>query len=255
MPQDQWHITPVLLLQAGVKSSLQTAGNDVLTQQQNLQAGNAFGLPATNPQVAFPTGTITTNDWFLPQVGAIWDVTDSDRCSPMSRKTSASSCPTPRAAISMAPRPGAWAASSPSTPSSRRRIRNGPGPMKPARAPAARSDLGPLTSIDGQANYYHVDFYNRLFNVATFNFINPNPSILVNVGGVTDDGVDIAGTLHFGEHFQFYDAVSWNQSHYDDNYSDCYRWRLHRGADRRQAGAARAELAESLHLLRQLGRV
>ena len=39
------------------------------------------------------------------------------------------------------------------------------------------------------------------------------------MGGVTDDGVDVAGTLHFGEHFQFYDAVSWNQSHYDDNYS------------------------------------
>jgi iron complex outermembrane receptor protein len=36
-------------------------------------------------------------------------------------------------------------------------------------------DLGPLTSVEGQINYYHVDFYNRLFNVATFNFINPNP--------------------------------------------------------------------------------
>ena len=34
-------------------------------------------------------------------------------------------------------------------------------------------DLGRLTAIDGQANYYHVDFHNRLFNVAPFNLFNP----------------------------------------------------------------------------------
>jgi hypothetical protein len=36
---------------------------------------------------------------------------------------------------------------------------------------------------------------------------------------VTDNGLDIAGTLHFGDHFEVYDALSWNQSQYDDNYS------------------------------------
>ena len=55
------------------------------------------------------------------------------------------------------------------------------------------------------------NFSNRLFNVAAYNFINPNPAILVNVGGVTTNGVDIAATLNFGEHFQFYDAVSLQQ--------------------------------------------
>jgi hypothetical protein len=94
-----------------VKASLQTAGNNVLTQQQNVQAGNAYGLPATNPQVQFPTGTITTNEWFLPQVGAIWNVTTASKSSSISRRMCASSCPMPPAAISTAPRPGAWAAS------------------------------------------------------------------------------------------------------------------------------------------------
>jgi outer membrane protein OmpA-like peptidoglycan-associated protein len=80
-------------------------------------------------------------------------------------------------------------------------------------------DLGFLTGIEGQVNYYHVDFSNRLFNVATYSFINPNPSILVNVGGVTTDGADAAATLHFGEHFHLYNTVSYNKSTYDSNYS------------------------------------
>jgi hypothetical protein len=64
-----------------------------------------------------------------------------------------------------------------------------------------------------------VDFHNRLFNVAPFNLFNPPPSILVNVGSVTTDGVDVAATLHFGDHFQFYDAISYNSSAYSSNYT------------------------------------
>jgi iron complex outermembrane receptor protein len=56
-------------------------------------------------------------------------------------------------------------------------------------------------------------------NVATFSFINPNPAILVNVGGVTTDGADLAATLHFGQHVQFYNGVSYNKSKYDSSYS------------------------------------
>ena len=215
--QDQWRITPDLLLQAGVKSSLQTAGNNVLTQQQNLQAGNAFGLPATSPQVQFPTGSITTNEWFLPQVGAIWDVTDSEQVFANIQENV-------RQFVPYAAGSNFYGAS-PWSLGSQLAFNTFKQTAHPERSwtyeagirSSREVDLGPITGIDGQANYYHVDFYNRLFNVATYNFINPNPAILVNVGGVTDDGVDIAGTLHFGEHFQFYDAVSWNQSQYNDN--------------------------------------
>ena len=38
------------------------------------------------------------------------------------------------------------------------------------------------------------------------------------VGSVTTDGVDLAGTVHFGPHVSFYDAVSYNRSVYDDDY-------------------------------------
>jgi iron complex outermembrane recepter protein len=43
--------------------------------------------------------------------------------------------------------------------------------------------------------------------------------VLVNVGGVTTDGADVAATLHFGDHLQFYNGISYNKSTYDSNYS------------------------------------
>jgi len=70
-------------------------------------------------------------------------------------------------------------------------------------------DLGPLTSVQARVSYYHVDFSNRLLNVAAFNFINPNPAVLVNVGGVTTNDVDLAGTLNFGERsFRYFKWLS-----------------------------------------------
>jgi iron complex outermembrane receptor protein len=80
-------------------------------------------------------------------------------------------------------------------------------------------DLGVLTSIEGQASVYHVDFSNRILNIAPYNFINPAPSILVNVGGVTTNGVDIAETFNFGPHLHLYDGLSYNKSTYDSNYN------------------------------------
>ncbi len=217
--QDQWHILQDLTLSAGVKSSLQTAGNNVITQQRNLQAGNAFGLPATNPQVNFPTGEITSNYWFLPQAGLLWDATETEQVFVNVQENLRQFVP--YAAGSN------FYGSSPWSLGSQAAFDTFKNTAHPERSwtyevgvrSSRQLDLGPITGIDGQANYYHVDFYNRLFNVATFNFINPNPAILVNVGGVTADGVDIAATLHFGEHFQFYNGLSYNQSQYNENFN------------------------------------
>ena len=81
--------------------------------------------------------------------------------------------------------------------------------------------LGPITGFEGQLSYYHVNFQNRLLAVSptqTITAIVSGATIINNVGGVTTDGVDIAGTLHFGPHFSFYDALSYNNSAFDDNY-------------------------------------
>ncbi len=217
--QDQWRIFPELLLQAGIKASLQTASNHVVTQQQNLQAGNPFGLPATNPQVNFPTGTLTSNDWFLPQVGAVWDVNEHEQVFANIQKNM-------RQFIPYAAGSNFYGAS-PFSLGSQQAFDDFKATAHPETSwtyeVGARTqrdvDLGPITGIEGQVNYYHVDFSNRLFNVATFNFINPNPSILVNVGGVTTDGVDLAATLHFGDHLHFYNAISYNRSTYDSDFN------------------------------------
>src|SRR5476651_2277820 len=84
-------------------------------------------------------------------------------------------------------------------------------------------DLGPLTAFDGQIDLYHVDFKDRLLAISPTpvitSIIGGNP-ILTNVGSVTTDGIDLSGTLHFGRMFSFYDALSYNHSKYDDNYSN-----------------------------------
>jgi hypothetical protein len=83
-----------------------------------------------------------------------------------------------------------------------------------------------VTGVEGQVEYYHVDFSNRLLNITSTTvagqtilgtFTAPQTA-LVNVGGVTTNGVDLAGTLHFGDHFSLYDAISYNDSTYDSNY-------------------------------------
>lgn len=208
--QDQWHIMPTLVLSAGVKSSLQTAGNNVLVQQ----------LPASaNPVATFPTGQITSNYWFLPQAGLTWEATDNEQVFVNVQENLRQFVPYAAGSNFYGASP--WSLGSQAAFDT---FKNTAHPERSWTYEAGirsqrQVDLGPLSAIEGQVNYYHVDFYNRLFNVATFNFINPNPSILVNVGGVTADGVDVAATFHFGDHFVFYDAISYNQSHYDDNYS------------------------------------
>jgi outer membrane receptor protein involved in Fe transport len=48
--------------------------------------------------------------------------------------------------------------------------------------------------------------------------IGGNLAVLTNVGSVKTNGIDLSGTLHFGRNFSLYNALSYNQSKYDDNY-------------------------------------
>jgi outer membrane receptor protein involved in Fe transport len=209
--QDQWQITPDILLQAGFKSSLQTASDTVVVQQQN--------LPATNPPVHYPTGSITSDNGFLPQAGAVWDVTPNDHLFVNVQKNLRQFIPYGAGSNYYGTSP--WSLGSQAAFDQFKATAQPETSWTYEAGIRSKWDLGDgfLTGIEGQANYYHVDFSNRLLNIATFNFINPNPAILVNVGGVTTDGADVAVTLHFGPHFQFYDALSYNSSTYASNYT------------------------------------
>jgi outer membrane receptor protein involved in Fe transport len=209
--QDQWRILPNLLLQFGDKVSLQRAKGQVLIQQKN--------LPTAAVPVQFPSGTIITREWFLPQIGFTYDWTPHEQVFGNIQKNLRQFIPYSQGGNFYGTAPwslGTQAAfdlfKSTVNPESSWTYEIGVRTKRPV-------ELGFITAIEGQANYYHVNFSNRILNVAPYNFINPAPSILVNVGGVTTDGVDVAGTLRFGPHWSLYNAVSYNKSTYDQNYS------------------------------------
>jgi len=209
--QDQWQIRPDLLLQAGWKASLQTAENTLPAQQRN--------LPTTNPPVNFPVGSITSDNWFLPQLGVLWDVTASEQVFFNFQKNLRQFIPYGAGSNFYGASP--WSLGSQAAFEEFKRTADPETSLTyEAGVRSKRTlDSGWITAIEGQFNVYHVAFSDRLLNVATFSFINPNPAVLVNVGDVTTNGADIAATLHFGDHFQFYNGISYNKSKYDSDYS------------------------------------
>ncbi|HEY6922889.1 MAG TPA: TonB-dependent receptor, partial [Steroidobacteraceae bacterium] len=209
--QDQWQALPNLLLQFGWKASLQTASNTLPVQQRN--------LPTTNPPVHYPVGSITSDNWFLPQAGVVWDVTASEHLFFNVQKNLRQFIPYGAGSNFYGASP--WSLGSQAAFDSFKASAHPETSITYDVGLRSRFDIdwAGLTYIEGQVNYYHVNFSNRLLNVATYSFINPNPAVLVNVGGVTTDGADLAETLHFGDHVQFYNGLSYNKSTYDSDYS------------------------------------
>ncbi len=209
--QDQWRVTPTLLLQAGIKSSLQTASSQVPIEQVN--------LPTANPPTVYPVGSITSNEWFLPQFGGVWDINEQDQAFFNIQKNLRQFIPYGAGSNFFGASP--WSLGSQAA------FEQFKATAHPESAWTYEGgvrgklnvNIGPLTSVEGQVSAYHVDFSNRLLNIAAYNFINPGASILVNVGGVTTNGADLATTFNFGSHFHLYNALSYNSSKYNSNYS------------------------------------
>ncbi|WP_029915488.1 TonB-dependent receptor [Caulobacter sp. UNC358MFTsu5.1] len=208
--QDQWRIRPDLLLQYGVKSSLQFAEGTVPIQQKNAP-GN------TNPTL-LPSGEIDTKEWFLPQVGAIWDATENEQVFFNIQKNLRQFVTYGAGGLSP------WSLGSQAAFDLFKQT------AKPETAWTYELGLrthhelssGPITGFQAQASVYHVDFSNRLLQTSATPVISSlvaGAAILSNVGSVKTDGVDIAATFNFGSHFSFYDAVSYNRSKYQDDYA------------------------------------
>lgn len=208
--QDQWRIFPTLLLQAGVKASLQDANGKFRINQKN--------LPTVAVPVQYPSGRIKSDEWFLPQVGALWDATPHEQVFVNVQKNLRQFIPYGAGSNFYGFSP--WSLG---TQAAFELFKQTVDPEYSwTYEVGVRSrrdlDLGFLTGFDGQLSVYHVNFHNRLLNIAPYNFINPGPAILANVGGVTTNGVDLATTFRMGEHFRLYNAVSYNRSKYDSDY-------------------------------------
>jgi hypothetical protein len=211
--QDAWRIIPTVLLQAGFKSSLQFADGYFPVNQVNPPGVG----PTSNSYVHYPSGEINTLKWFLPQAGVVWDATRDEQIF-FNVQNNVRQFIT-YGASGLSP----WSLP---TQTAFNLFKAGTKPetswtyelgLREHRA----VDFGPVTAIEGQINFYHVDFYDRLLQISSTPVILSlvsGPSILANVGSVKTNGVDVAGTLHFGPHFSFYDGLSFNSSIYQGNY-------------------------------------
>ncbi len=204
--QDQWQVTPTLTLQYGVKTSVQTGKGFFPINQKNATTG---------AQTNYPQGTIRTDEGLLPEIGLVWDVTPNDQIF-------VDSAENVRHFIVYGAGGSAW-----SLPSQAAFDLFKAG-TKPETSKTLEAGWrfhhkfdGFITGFEGQVNAYHVDFQNRLLQISstpTILSLVAGAAILTNVGGVKTDGIDLAGTVHFGQHWSFYDAVSYNKSTYQDNY-------------------------------------
>ncbi len=205
--QDQWRIAPKLLLQYGFKSSSQNGYGFFPINQKNAATN-------TNPTV-YPTGQIKTSEAFLPQIGLVYDLTANDQVFVDAQKNL-------RQFIVYGAGGSAWSLPNQAA------FDLFKSSVKPETSQTFEGGWrfhhtfnGPVSAFEGQVSVYHVDFSNRLLQISSTPVILSlvaGAAILANVGSVKTDGIDLAGTVHFGPHISFYDALSYNRSVYQDDY-------------------------------------
>lgn len=202
--QDVWQIDRRLSLLAGFKSTYnRTEGKPTVDQ--------LGGLP-------LPHGSLTAVGAFLPQIGLKYALGPREEIF-LDAARSLRNYPLGGYGLGLSP----WA------------VRN------QAAFDLARARLAPETAWTYEAGYrfgdtlpgpllrgyqgvlsaYHVDFSNRLLNVAPGGSLiaaTSNAAVLSNVGGVTMNGVELSGTLTLGRSLRWQQALSYNRATYDDDY-------------------------------------
>jgi outer membrane receptor for Fe3+-dicitrate len=212
--QDTWDLTPRVTVEAGIKTSLQDATGTFPVQPI---AGSLPGAAG-----ALPEGRIKTDNWFLPTLGAKWRFTDSEELYANVQKN-----------LRQYQAYGAGGSAAPWSTGSQAAFDfikdNGHPETSWTYEVGLRSRHSwPgafLSGLEAQLNAYHVDFSDRLLAISPTiggigggSIAGGTPS-LFNVGDVKTNGVDAALTLHFGDHFTLYDALSYNSSKYESDYS------------------------------------
>ncbi len=205
--QDTWRATDRLLVEAGFKTSAQWA-NGYFPVQPKL--GSLSGLTGTLPQ-----GRINTQRWFLPAFGAKYDLTGHEQLYVNVQKNL-------RQYMTYL----GGASTSPWFTGSQAAFDTFASQGKPEESWTYEAGLRTRRSfIEAQVNYYHVVFTNRQLGINTNpggiagGGITGGTALLTNVGGVHTDGVDAAVTLHFGSHVSLYNALSYNRSTYQSDYT------------------------------------
>ena len=209
--QDTWQATSKLLVQAGFKPSAQWATGKFPVQPK---AGSLTGLSG-----GLPEGTINTKNWFLPAVGATYDLTGSEQVYANVQKNLR------QYAAYLAGGGGPWFTGSQAAFNAFRDQGKPESSWTYEAGLRSHRSFDNDISLEAQVNYYHVVFSNRLLALSTNpggiagGGITGGTSILVNVGDVKTDGVDAAVTLRFGPHVSIYNATSYNLTKYQSDYT------------------------------------
>ena len=206
--QDAWSVTPRLKVELGFKTSAQYANGQFTVQE--------VSTPTVNSNR--PSGRINSANWFLPAIGASYDLNGTEKLYFNVQKN-----------LRQFQAYGAGGSADPWSTGSQAAFDYIKANVRPETAwvyevgaRSHRTFTGLLSTFDAQLNYYHVDFSNRLLALSTsgtINTINPSTTALFNVGDVSTDGVDLATTFGFGRHVKLYNALSYNVSKYSSDYS------------------------------------
>jgi iron complex outermembrane recepter protein len=206
--EDEWTVNDRLTVQGGLKSSINdTKGWYPIQPLAGSYSGMVGGLPS---------GSISTNQWFLPALGAKYDLNGSEQLYFNVQKNLRNYGTAPWSTGSQAAFDYFKDIGKPET----------SWTYEVGLRSHRRFTGAILTALDTQVNYYHVDFSNRLLAVSTTvgglggSSITGGTTSLFNVGGVTTNGVDASATLGFGRHFSLYNGLSYNSSKYNDDYSN-----------------------------------
>jgi iron complex outermembrane receptor protein len=202
--QDEYKVTSKVTLAAGFKS-VET------NQTGKLTAANTgtIVIPAfSSAASSFAQGSLESGSAFLPQVGVDWKLAGHDEIFADVAKN-VRAFQTGGNGFGTSPWGTTQAGFNALT-----------GTLKPESSWSEEVGYRHTDNrLQAQANYFHVNFSNRLLAIQQGPGIAGNASLLSNVGGVTTNGVDAAGTVRFGNGWSLYNAVTFSRSTYDDNYT------------------------------------
>ncbi|MDP3495926.1 MAG: TonB-dependent receptor [Hyphomonadaceae bacterium] len=192
--QDTWNISDALTVSGGFKSVTVDMAVDTNV------AGFVAPTPGSNADL---DGSITSEDNFLPQIGFTYEISDNSEIfggytenmraftlAPASSQTQSGfdfikENTDPESSKTLE---GGW------------RYRNGP--------------------FQGVAAAYYVQFDDRLLGLSSGPGIVGSPSVIKNVGSVTTQGIELAGSYDLTDEWSLFGSYAYNDSTYDDDVID-----------------------------------
>lgn len=188
------------------EKTMQWYAQDTITVSPRLTVNAGFKSPkvdVTGTETTGadrPSGTITSQKSFLPQVSALYKLDDRNELFAGFAQNM-------------------------------RAIYTQPFNTTQAGFAAIQGDLRPETSdtyeggwrfhhekLDGVLSLYHVNFYDRLLSISSGAGIVGSPTVLANVGKVESNGLDFSINWKLARTWSWFNALSINSTQYKDNY-------------------------------------